>query len=52
MCVVEFGNGIAMIGEWHLEGDDIHLSVTCYRTVKGTDVEARLWRLAPDKDGV
>jgi len=25
MCSVEFGDGTAMIGEWHLDGDDIHL---------------------------
>ncbi len=51
MCVVEFGDGIAMIGEWHPDGDDIHLSVPAYRTARGTDVEARRWRLVKDKVG-
>ena len=34
MCVVEFGDGVAMIGEWHPDGGDIHLAVPAYRTAK------------------
>lgn len=51
MCVVEFSDGVAMIGEWHPDGDDIVLAVPAYCTAKGTDVEARRWRLTQNEDG-
>lgn len=51
MCVVEFGDGIAMIGEWHPDSDDILLKIPAYRTAKGTDVEARHWRLVRGTEG-
>ena len=51
-CVVEFGDGVAMIGEWHSEGEDIHLTIPAYRTAKGTDVDARRWRLICDENGL
>ncbi|WP_337181590.1 hypothetical protein [Shinella sp.] len=51
MCVVEFGDGVAMIGEWHPDGDDIRLTVPAYRTAKDTDVEARRWQLVRSQDG-
>lgn len=44
MCVVEFGDGIAMIGQWHPAGDEFHFTVPPYRTAKGTDVDARKWQ--------
>lgn len=37
--------GITVIAEWHRANDAIHLSVPTYRTVKGTQVAARRWRL-------
>ncbi len=51
MCVVEFGDGIAMIGEWHPDGDHVRLSIPAYRTARGTDVDARRWRLVRDNAG-
>jgi hypothetical protein len=51
MCVVEFGDGVAMIGEWHPDGDNINLTVPAYRTAKGTDIDALSWRLVRDQDG-
>ncbi len=34
-CLVEFGDGVMVIAEWHVEGDVI------YRTARGTLVTAR-----------
>ncbi len=50
-CVVEFGDGVAMIGDWHPDADAIVLDIPPYRTARGTDVEARRWRLAKDQQG-
>jgi hypothetical protein len=52
MCVVEFGDGVALVGEWYPDRDTIHLRIPAYRTTKGTDMEARSWRLEQGKDGV
>jgi hypothetical protein len=51
-CLVEFGDGVTVISEWHAVGDAIQLSVPAYRTAKGTQVAARTWRLVRRKDGV
>lgn len=51
MCVVEFGDGVATIGEWHPDGNGINLAIPAYRTAKGTDVDARRWRLIQSQDG-
>jgi transposase len=51
MCMVEFGDGIVMIGEWHPDGDDIRLKIPAYRTAKATHVEARQWRLVRGTEG-
>jgi hypothetical protein len=51
-CLVEFGDGVTVIAEWHLASDAIHLSVPAYRTAKGTRIVARNWRLVQRKDGV
>ncbi len=51
MCVVEFWDGVAMIGEWHPDGDDIHLAIPAYRTAKETDIDARSWQLVRGQDG-
>lgn len=45
MCVVEFGDGIAMIGEWRLNGGDIRLVAPSYRAAKGTYIDTRSWQL-------
>lgn len=50
-CVVEFGDGVAMLGDWHPDGDAIVLDILAYRTARGTDVEARRWRLVYDQQG-
>ncbi len=51
-CLVEFGDGIAVIAEWRAVDDAIHLSVPTYRTAKGTQVAARTWRLVQSKDSL
>ncbi|WP_102224911.1 hypothetical protein [Acidimangrovimonas sediminis] len=51
-ALVEFGDGITLIGDWRTEGDDIVLSVPRYQTAKGTTVEARRWRLTRNAQGV
>jgi len=51
-CLVEFGDGVTVIGEWRSEGDAIRLSVPAYRTAKGTRVAARTWRLSRSEDGL
>lgn len=52
MCVVEFSDGVALIGEWHPDGDAIHLKVPAYRTARGTDIDAQSWRLVRGDDGL
>lgn len=51
-CVVEFGDGTAVIAEWHGAGEGGDLFVPTYRTAKGTRVEARAWRIVQREDGV
>lgn len=51
MCVVEFADGVALIGEWHPDGDDVDLTIPAYRTAKGTSIDARTWRMVRDQDG-
>lgn len=50
-CMVAFGDGVEIIGEWQPDGDDILLDIPAYRTARGTDVSARSWRLAQGRDG-
>lgn len=49
--VVESGDSSAMIDEWHSDGEEMFLAIPAYRTVKGTDVNARHWRLVWSQDG-
>lgn len=51
MRLVEFGDGIAMIGDWHRDGDDTHLCVPAYRTAGGMDVDMRRGRLLMSETG-
>lgn len=51
-CLVEFGDGVTVIGEWQAEGDAIRLSVPDYSTARGTLVSARSWRLAKGADSL
>lgn len=44
-CLVEFGDGVTVIGECRVANDEIHLSVPACRTTKGTLVAARRWRV-------
>lgn len=50
--LVEFGDGVNVIAEWHLLKECIRLSIPAYRTAKRTEVAARSWRLVQRKDGV
>lgn len=50
-CVVEFGDGMVVIGDWHSDHRPIVLDVPAYRTARGTDVDARRWRLVQDQQG-
>ncbi|MEY8839601.1 hypothetical protein AB9K41_11295 [Cribrihabitans sp. XS_ASV171] len=50
-CLVEFSNGVTVIGEFRREGDDILLDVPRYRTERGTVIDPRRWRLSRGKDG-
>jgi hypothetical protein len=51
-CLVEFGDGVTVIGEWRPDGDVLRLSIPAYRTARGTQVASRSWRLVRGKDGV
>jgi len=51
-CLVEFGDGVAVVAEWHAAGNVLQLSIPSYRTAKGTQVAARTWRLVQGDDGV
>lgn len=50
-CLVEFGDGVTVIGKCHRDGDAFHLSVPTYRTARGTQVAPRSWHLVRGKDG-
>jgi hypothetical protein len=51
-CLVEFGDGVTIIGRWQRDGEAIDLHVPAYRTSKGTRVAAHDWRLTQRKDGM
>jgi hypothetical protein len=51
-CVVQFGDGVAVIAECRPDGDAVYLTVPAYRTERGTDVAARNWRLERGRDGI
>jgi hypothetical protein len=50
-CLVEFGDGVTVIAEWHKVHNALRLAIPAYRTAKGTQVAARTWRLMQGKDG-
>jgi hypothetical protein len=50
-CLVEFGDGVSVIGQWQRNGEAIDLHVPAYRTARGTQVATRDWRLMVRKDG-
>jgi hypothetical protein len=50
-CLVEFGDGVSVVGRWRRLGDTIDLRIPSHRTAKGTTMEARSWRLKPGDDG-
>lgn len=50
-CLVEFGDGVTVIGKWQADDDAIRLAIPDYRTAKGTLVKARTWRIVRGKDG-
>lgn len=51
-CLVEFGDGATVIATWQQVGPNIVLTVPSYRTVKGTQIEAKSWHLSRQTDGV
>jgi hypothetical protein len=50
-CLVEFGDGVTVIAEWHPVEGAIHLSIPTYRIAKETEVAPQTWRLVLDNDG-
>ncbi len=50
-CLVEFGDGTAVIGQWAREDEAIGLDIPGYRTAKGNPVAARRWRLTRSAGG-
>lgn len=50
-CVVEFGDGVTVIGAWRPSPEGMRLEVPAYRTGRGTEVAARNWLVAQGKDG-
>ncbi len=51
MCMVEFGDGVTVVAEWHPDGDGIRLDIPAYRTARGTGIDARSWQVMRGKDG-
>lgn len=51
-CLIEFGDGVTVIGRWRRSGEAIDLHVPTYRTARGTQVAGHDWRLSQRKDGV
>lgn len=51
-CLVEFGDGVTVLGQWRRNGDAIDIQIPTYRTARGTQVAAHEWRLNQRKDGV
>ncbi|MFT3687842.1 hypothetical protein [Paenirhodobacter sp.] len=50
-CLVEFSDGVTVIGEWHRDGPEIALDIPGYRTARNHTVTARRWRLRKSADG-
>lgn len=50
-CLVEFGDGVAVVAQWHPDGDAVVLSIDDYQTASGTTVTARTWRIAQGEGG-
>lgn len=51
-CLVEFGDGVTVIGRWQRSGEAIDLHVPTYRTARGTQVAAHDWHLNQRRDGM
>ena len=49
--MIEFGDGVTVIGAWRRDGDGVLLDIPSYRTARGTDVAAHGWRLTRGEDG-
>lgn len=50
-CLVEFSDGVTVIGTWRRAREALHLAVPDDRTAKGTQVAACNWRPARGKEG-
>jgi hypothetical protein len=50
-CLVEFGDGVTVIGRWQRNDEMIDLHIPTYRTARDTQVAAHNWRLTQRKDG-
>jgi hypothetical protein len=50
--VVEFGDGVTILGAWRRDGADVLLDIPAYKTAKGTEIGPKRWRLAQGEDGI
>lgn len=50
-CMVEFGDGSTIVGEFTSGDQAIFLSVPAYETAKGNTVRPRNWRVVKSDDG-
>lgn len=51
MCMVEFGDGSTVTGQYAPADQDIRLSIPAYETAKGNTVRSRDWRVVKTADG-
>ncbi|REF73464.1 MULTISPECIES: hypothetical protein [Paracoccus] len=51
-CLVEFGDGMTVVGAWQQEGADYLVDIPARRTAKGTEISAQRWRLVRNGKGV
>jgi len=51
-CVIEFADGVTVLGTWKPARDGIQLCVPAYRTAKGTQIPSKSWRIVQAKNGL
>lgn len=50
-CIVEFGDGVIVLAEWHRDAADILLKIPAYKTAQGSEIGPKHWRLSQREDG-
>lgn len=51
-ALVEFDDGVVVLGDLDLQGDEALLTVPAYETARGTWIETKAWRLRRGEEQV